>query len=502
MVADDAALRSSPASPVKQSAIADSVADNPRETTRRSEEVRHAAPLPPTRISRLLIFVLGAVLVLSTLAYGTVETWALGVFQAGAALVVVLWVADAIASGVWRINRNLLQVPLLGLVVVATIQILPLGGEGSGNNAARTISLDPYSTLLTAIKTLALLIYFAALLAFVDSPRRLRIVTRFIIIFGVLIAVEGLIQSYVSPMKIYGIRETYQALPFGPFVHGHHFAAFMELALALPLGLLVVGAVDRDWRLLYAFVAVVMGIALIMTGSRGAMLSFALQLIFLFVAAGVSARAERRVRRHDDKSGVHSARTLWLKRVGLALALPVALLVGVVAFGGEGAIIRLIDTVNSEDPTHGRTFFWVGTLDIFRNNPMLGAGLGAFGRAYTQYDTSSGVARLEQAHNDYLQLLADTGIVGGVLGAFFLVVLFRTGWRRIQSADPFRRGVALGALAGCFAILVHSFFEFALQTTADALLFLMLAALATLGSQVEEQRTTSRHRRRRRAHND
>jgi hypothetical protein len=51
--------------------------------------------------------------------------------------------------------------------------------------------------------------------------------------------------------------------------------------------------------------------------------------------------------------------------------------------------------------------------------------------------------------------------------------------------DPFRRGVALAGVGGCFAVLVHSFFDFTLHTTSNALLFLVLAALATLNGRVE-----------------
>jgi hypothetical protein len=74
------------------------------------------------------------------------------------------------------------------------------------------------------------------------------------------------------------------------------------------------------------------------------------------------------------------------------------------------------------------------------------------------------------------------------------VILFYRGFARAKSRDNFRRGVALGALGGCFAVLVHSFFDFTLHTTANALLFLVLAALATLNGRVED---APRRRRRR-----
>src|SRR2546425_5204449 len=142
-----------------------------------------------------------------------------------------------------------------------------------------------------------------------------------------------------------------------------------------------------------------------------------------------------------------------------------------------------------------RTHFWAVTLDVIKAYPIVGSGLGSLGVIYTRYDSHNGLLRLEQAHNDYLQTLSDGGIIGGVLGLAFIVILFRQGFARRETDDKFRRGVATGALAGCFAVLIHSFFDFTLHTTANALLFLILAALATQDSRVEQG---SNHLRRRR----
>src|SRR5215210_75564 len=178
----------------------------------------------------------------------------------------------------------------------------------------------------------------------------------------------------------------------------------------------------------------------------------------------------------------------------MATALLVGLFLGVLLLGGEFSITRFIDTVNTDDPTTGRAHFWAVTLDIIRAHPYVGAGLGAFGVIYTRYDTRNGLYRLEQAHNDYLQVLSDGGIVGAVLALSFVVLLFYKAISRAQSRDDFRRGVALAALSGCFAVLVHSFFDFTLHTTSNALLFLVLAALATLDGRVENTSRKHRHR--------
>src|SRR6185295_5473018 len=138
--------------------------------------------------------------------------------------------------------------------------------------------------------------------------------------------------------------------------------------------------------------------------------------------------------------------------------------------------------------------FWSVTLQIIKAHPLIGTGLGAFGVVYTKFDTRNGLFRLEQAHNDYLQVLSDGGIIGAALALMFVGLLFYRAFVRARSRDDFRRGVALAALGGCFAVLVHSFFDFTLHTTSNALLFLVLAALATMNGRVED---APRRRRRR-----
>lgn len=479
-------------------------ADATLTTPPRESAVASASTLgevPRTIWSRFIILLLCMAVVTTTLAFGTVHAWALGIFQLSAALVVVLWAMDAWRTGLLRVSRNLLQLPLIGLIAVGLVQLLPLGDAGIGQNAlsveaARTLSFDPHSTRYALVQLSALLVYFAAALAFIDSPARLRLLARTIIIFGFLLAVFGLMQHFINPDTIYWLREPKQATPFGPYVNRHHFAGYMELTLALPLGLLFAGAIERERMLLYAFAAAMMAIALVLTNSRGGMLSMVAEIFFLVLAASV---VRRRGRSEDEPSSIASRARAAAARIALGFAMVGAVFIGVLYFGGEESLTRLVGSVGTDDPTTGRAHFWRGTLEIIKDNPLLGVGLGAFSAAYPRYDTASGAYRLEQAHNDYLQILSDAGIVGGLLGIIFIVALFLMAFRRMQSMDKYRRGVALGALTGCVGVLVHSFFDFTLHTTANALLFLVLAALATTGGRVEEVERPRRRRRRRTA---
>jgi O-antigen ligase len=452
------------------------------------ESANNTVTLPAKRrhtiASRLIFLMICVGMVLTTLLYGTVHYWALAAFSVSAAGIVCLWTLDGLVLRSTILSFNRLQWPILGMILLGLIQLLPLrapDNAGLAISPARALSLDPYATRLVIVQVASLFVYFAATLIFTDTPRRLRTLVRTITIFGFLLAMFGLTQSLTTDgTRVYWFRQLTQSQAFGPFINRHHFAGYMELAIAIPLGLLFTGAVEKQKRLLYAFVALMMGVALLMTNSRGGVISLGAEILFLAVV-GTAARS----RQGQRLPRAERARAAMV-RAGLAFALIVALIGGALAFGGADIFTRLLGTPTASDPTTGRAHFWSVALDVIKAYPITGSGLGSFGVIYTRYDSRNGLFRLEQAHNDYLQTLSDGGIIGAALGLWFILVLFRRGFARRETHDPFRRGVITGALAGCFAVLVHSFFDFTLHTTANALLFLILAALATQDSRVDQ----------------
>jgi O-antigen ligase len=87
---------------------------------------------------------------------------------------------------------------------------------------------------------------------------------------------------------------------------------------------------------------------------------------------------------------------------------------------------------------------------------------------------------VDHAHNDYLELLADTGLMGGLCGLGFIALLLWQGLKRLESAKwGSARAIRGGSLAACAGLLIHSLVDFNLHIPSNALLFLLLAGAAT-----------------------
>ena len=416
-----------------------------------------------TRLNRIAFFLVALTIVVTTMLYGTVHQPTLSLFYLLVAVLMIVWAADGAINGKVAFSLNLLQLPLLALGVYGLVQIIPLGTYTSDDGISavpRTISLYPFATQVTAIHIIFLSVFFAVQLSSLQTAARLRRLAAIVTVFGFIYAFYAILQSVLSPTKIFGIYDTGYAIPFGSFVNRHQFAAFTEMTMAVPLGLLFTGAVRRDKWLLYIIAVVLMGSSLLLSGSRGGLIALLCEIILFVILT----------------SGKKGAKNFALK-VSLTILLVGALVAGAIFVGGDTSLTRFADTASSQDITSNRTHIWAVTLKVISANMPFGSGLGAYAQAYTSQDTLSGLEMVEQAHNDYLQILADAGVVGLIIGGLFLFLFFKEGIRNSRRHNTFRRAIAIGAFAGCTAVLIHSLFDFVLHTTAVSVMFLTLMAL-------------------------
>jgi O-antigen ligase len=428
----------------------------------------------PTFFGAVIVVLLCVSLVVSTIAFGSVDSWALALLSLITTFIGIFWIVDAWKLGGFRFSSNLLQVPLIGMILIGLIQLLPLRSANIPTDllaipVRSSLSFDPNATGFAIIQIFVYLIFFAAALTFLDSRKRLQKVAYTIVIFGTVMAFYAIIQRIANLDAIYGIRPMFQAIPFGSFINQHHFAAFMEMTLGVTIGVLLGTTVKKEQLFLFVFAIILMIVCIIFTGSRGGLLSLLGVLGFI----GASVYLGR------NKSGTVPTNKLAMFSSVLAL---IFIVLGAVLFlGADSSLMRGIGVSGSDDISSGRTHFWQTALQMFLSYPIFGVGLDAFGTVFTRFDTWNGSFRIEQAHNDYLQVLTEAGILGFACIAAFIFFLFKLSFAAVNhSQDKFRRGIAIGSPAGCFGVLIHSFFDFPLRTPSNMLFFLVLTSLATV----------------------
>jgi len=133
--------------------------------------------------------------------------------------------------------------------------------------------------------------------------------------------------------------------------------------------------------------------------------------------------------------------------------------------------------VTSGTPDVGRATIWQGTLNMIRHNPVLGVGLGSYITIFPTYASVPTLVRINYAHNDYLEILAAAGVIGGLLAVWFIVTILASAYRGIRSRDPLSAAMCLAAGTGIVAVLIQSVSETDLQIPSNALLFLILTAV-------------------------
>lgn len=401
---------------------------------------------------RVGVCLLVAFLVLS---FGGVEPWGAATLEIGAAVLFLVWGISVLRRRQAEIHWNWLYLPLLGLCLFAIAQ------------CALRISVYPYLTRVEALKWVAyLLIIFLAGESF-RTIEQLKSFVWFLVIFGFLISLFGIIQHFTFNGKLYwSVPLLSGGTPFGPYVNRDDFAGLVELVAPLGLTLLFFKAVRRQHiTLLLLFTIVPIGAA-ILSASRGGIIG----VFFEFILLAFLARA----------------RTIGKKQLLGVTALVFIAGTFIVWLGVSEAIERFEQLASGEISQNQRVAMYRDTSHIFFDHPWVGTGLGTFPVVYPGYASfyDSGLV-VNHAHNDYLELLADTGLVGGACGLSFIVLLFWGGWAGLQAANVrLLRATRAGSLTACAGFLLHSLVDFNLHIPSNALVFLLVASIAT--SEIEE----------------
>ena len=342
-------------------------------------------------------------------------------------------------------------------------------------SAWQTLSYAPRLSLSWGGFLLSLCLYFAVLRRLCVEGKILKRIVWLMMSVALIEAVYGLIQALVPTLGVLWVDyvQAYMGDARGTFINRNHFAGFIEMVWPLALGFTlaqggwgqgytfkkILASERLNRQALQSLGIVVLLLALLFSRSRagiaGAVMGF---LTFVLLA-------------RSGSKGM--SRYTWLVLCGI-----VGMLVVYSLAIGIGQVADRFITLRGGD---SRLDFWRDSLPIVKDHPF-GIGLRNYEKVFPIYNVSMlADKRLEYAHNDYLQLLIETGWIGfiAVLSGFLLFMGKSAHQiKRLNSQkDPMRFFLAAGAFSGLVSLAFHSFFDFNLQIPANCVYFATLMAI-------------------------
>lgn len=418
-------------------------------------------PRQAHRGSAVLFGALG-LLFLAPVAFGAVEPWAIFTLEAGSTVLFALWAIRQAAIGDLQITANAVFSPMLAFSALVTFQI------ATRQTAYRAATVSAF-LLFCSYGLLCFLVVQC-----LRRTRQLKAAAVAFSAYGFVLATFSLIQGITPNGKLYWIRTPkFGGWIYGPYVNHNHYAGLMEMLFPIPLVIFLSPRVQRLHKVMAGIASAVMVSTIFLCGSRGGMLAFAVEIALLAVV--LISRRER-------------AKTAMAFGAFLILAF------AALAWIGSGELVRRMTSIPIETRTElsggMRLSIDRDCLKMFAQKPLTGWGLGVFPEVYPQFRSFYTNLTIDKAHNDYLQLLVETGAAGLAIIGWFLFSIYRAAIRKLKvSPSELNAEVALAALLGVTGILVHGFVDFNLQIPANAALFFVLCTIAAMEPRFGVHRT-------------
>ncbi len=405
---------------------------------------------------RAILALVLAILVFAPLAMGAVGAREFLVVQAFTVAVMALWVVRIICNPKTQFFWPPLCWPVLAFSLYAVVRYLTADIE--------------YIARLEMIQTLMYAFLFFAIVNNLTSKESTQIISFTLIFLAAGISCYAVWQFMTHSNRVWNLFTPYLGRATGTYISPNDFSCFLEMLLPLALAFLLTGRVQPLTRIFLGYAALAMGAALAMTFSRGGWVAAAFGL-FVLVGILMCHRKHR---------------------------LPVFVLVIALAVVGIFFVTKYLSQTLSyvQRVQHGgsvdmefRSQMWKAAEGMWHDHFWFGVGPAHYDYRFRQYRAESMQLRPDRAHNDYLNLLADWGLMGGIivaLGMFIFAISSVVTWKAVRPDEKdFGRGMSnrfaffAGASAALFALAAHSMVDFNLHIPANALLGVSLLALLT-----------------------
>ncbi len=452
---------------------------------------------------RVALGVLLALVFWAPFPLGSNRPWAWGLLEASLFSAVICWLIGwwrgefrtppallmawpaFVVLGAWLAYLALHWIPLpAGLVGVLSPEAARLyasvAGYAADGEGTAYLSVDPRGSFVFWLKSCGYAAVFFLVLGLCRDRSRLRLVAYALVLSGLVQAVYGgLLHLAGDDLVVFGANVRHASQASGGFVNRNHLAGFLEITLAVGIGLMIADLQEsgqRTWRRFVRDLAqvllsrkaplriflIVMVVGLVMTRSRMGNTAFFASLL---VAGAIGLALSR----HATRSTVILIASLIVMDIFIVGAW----------FGVEKTVQRIEETTKRDvedrvDPS-GQA------LAIYRDFPVFGSGAGSFYTAFSRYRSEDILPFFDFVHNDYVQFLVETGAIGlALIGLFALMPLGAAILAQARRRDPLARGLGFAVVMGVTSIGIHSTVDFNLQIPANAFAFMILLAFGWL----------------------
>lgn len=394
-----------------------------------------------------------AILVFSPVAFGAARLQEFLLVQLLTAGVLLLWIAR-----VWLNDRPKFLLPPISWAVLAFV----------GYAVGRYLTCDvEYVGRQELLRVLVYAVVFFAVQNHLHRQESTQIIGFTLFGLAALISFYALYQFLTASGRVWNVDTGYIGRGSGTYINPNHLAGFLEMLLPLAIAYVLVGRGKALTKILIAYTALMMVAGIAATASRGSWVAVGAALIGL----ALLLLAQRSFR--------------W----------PALILLGLLIVGGSVAFKKMdyvkkrIDMtfVGGKVEMQTRLVLWDSAIRMWRDHAWLGVGPGHYDLRFRAYRPATVQLQPERAHNEYLNTLADWGIVGAsIIAATIGLLVFSVMkiWRHVQRGDrAFSSNLSdkfafvLGAAAGLFALLLHSSVDFNLHIPANAIVAVTLMAL-------------------------
>jgi tetratricopeptide (TPR) repeat protein len=383
------------------------------------------------------------------LAHGAVETGASTIMHLVTVLIVALWIVPMVNDNNINYYRTPFDLPALLLILIIIISIY--------------LSVYPYASRIHTYKIINYLLIGSFLMNNTSRKQYLIRLVWAIVIFGGVYAIAALflLKGNFLGYKIFSLEQHHITFTF---VNHNHFAGFLELVIWLCIGLVLSSSGIK--RLCFVILGICIAVAILFTLSRGGIIGVSGGLILFCVMSAHYRRAK--------------------KSILLLMAFLAVVLFTVSMLGGFDRVFERMGTLKTPAITGESRFgIWKDTINIIKNNLWIGTGIGTFKYIYPKYQTESVKFAFNHAHNSYLELTSEIGIIGIVCFFSIIVILFAVVIRRLDfQHDKQLQAIGIGSLSGCFSLLIHEVTDFNLYIPSNAFLFTVCASISFISAHI------------------